>query len=84
MFSDLIQLSWWVLDTDYQTTAVIYYCRDCWNLFHFDLAWLVGRSRSAPPPQAMAAAAATFQRVNVNITRMVVADQAGCEEEEGL
>uniref|UniRef100_A0A667X730 Apolipoprotein D n=1 Tax=Myripristis murdjan TaxID=586833 RepID=A0A667X730_9TELE len=68
---------WWVLATDYTSVAAIYSCTSFLNYFHLEYVWIAGRTRSLPP-EVVQEAKMVFQRNNIDVSKLVPADQTGC------
>ncbi|KAM6953787.1 apolipoprotein Db [Aplochiton taeniatus] len=71
---------YWVLSTDYSSHAVVYSCTDILRLFHVDYAWILGRSRFLPP-STEEKARELLRLENIDIFKMAVTDQTGCQED---
>uniref|UniRef100_A0A667X6T5 Apolipoprotein D n=1 Tax=Myripristis murdjan TaxID=586833 RepID=A0A667X6T5_9TELE len=68
---------WWVLATDYTNVAAIYSCTSILNYFHLESIWIASRTRSLPP-EVVQEAKMVFQRNNIDVSKLVPADQTGC------
>ncbi|XP_076840865.1 apolipoprotein Da, duplicate 1 [Brachyhypopomus gauderio] len=69
---------YWILSTDYVNSAVMYSCTDVLKLFHVDFAWILSRSRSLPAPN-ISHAKDIFTSNSVDVSRMVLTSQQGCD-----
>uniref|UniRef100_A0A671SUF6 Apolipoprotein D n=1 Tax=Sinocyclocheilus anshuiensis TaxID=1608454 RepID=A0A671SUF6_9TELE len=69
---------YWVLSTDYNSTALVYSCTDVLRLFHVDYAWILSRSRILPA-EAIYHAKENFSRNNIDVSKMFPTDQQGCD-----
>ncbi|XP_072234830.1 apolipoprotein D-like [Leuresthes tenuis] len=70
---------YWVLSTDYTSFAIVYSCTDFLYLFHWEYAWILGRSRFLPP-YSVYYAKNLLSNEGVNIFRMRATDQKGCKD----
>ncbi|XP_048868314.1 apolipoprotein D-like [Brienomyrus brachyistius] len=71
-------ISYWILSTDYETSAAVYSCFDVLRIFHVDYAWILGRTRSLPE-KTISAVKDIFIRSHIDMERMKPTDQEGCE-----
>nr|XP_040023862.1 apolipoprotein D-like [Gasterosteus aculeatus aculeatus] len=70
---------YWVLSTDYTSYSVVYSCTSIFDIFYFDFAWILSRSRSLPP-QTVAEAKGLMTRQNIELCKMMATDQTGCPD----
>ncbi|XP_018596849.1 apolipoprotein D-like isoform X1 [Scleropages formosus] len=68
---------YWVLSTDYTTSAVLYSCIDILRIFHVEYAWILGRGRSLPE-QTVNASKEILLGSNTDVSRMTWTNQEGC------
>uniref|UniRef100_A0A8C9RBJ3 Apolipoprotein D n=1 Tax=Scleropages formosus TaxID=113540 RepID=A0A8C9RBJ3_SCLFO len=71
------QVPYWVLSTDYTTSAVLYSCIDILRIFHVEYAWILGRGRSLPE-QTVNASKEILLGSNTDVSRMTWTNQEGC------
>ncbi|XP_010788121.1 apolipoprotein D-like [Notothenia coriiceps] len=71
--------SYWVVTTDYTSVTVVYSCTDILRLFHFDYAWILGRSRFLPAETVRYAKELLIQE-GVDLSKMKATDQTGCKD----
>lgn len=71
---------YWILSTDYENSALVYSCTDVLRLFHVDFAWILGRTRSLPVA-TITKAKDVFNNNNIDVSRMIMSKQAGCEKD---
>ncbi|XP_030631619.1 apolipoprotein Da, duplicate 1 [Chanos chanos] len=71
---------YWILSTDYETSAVVYSCTDVLRLFHVDFAWILGRTRSLPAA-TINHAKELFANNNIDVSRMIASRQQGCDKD---
>ncbi|XP_028834313.1 apolipoprotein Da, duplicate 1 [Denticeps clupeoides] len=71
---------YWILSTDYETSALVYSCTDVLRLFHVDFAWILGRTRTLPEA-TINHAKEVFTSSNIDVSRMIMSRQAGCDKE---
>ncbi|KAL2097197.1 hypothetical protein ACEWY4_006404 [Coilia grayii] len=71
---------YWILSTDYDNSALVYSCTDVLRLFHVDFAWILGRTRTLPVA-TISKAKELFNTNNIDVTRMIMSKQAGCEKD---
>ncbi|KAG7487392.1 hypothetical protein MATL_G00022930 [Megalops atlanticus] len=69
---------YWVLYTDYETVAAVYSCTGVMGIFHVDYAWIIGRSRWIPE-EAVSSAKNAFISNGIDLSKMTVSDQQGCD-----
>ncbi|XP_023680163.1 apolipoprotein D-like [Paramormyrops kingsleyae] len=83
-FSYLIPYTpYWVLSTDYEQSAVVYSCTDIVSLFHVDFAWILGRTRSLPADTVLRAKD-LFTNNNIDVSKMILTHQQGCDVDSRL
>lgn len=70
---------YWVLYTDYVTSAMVYSCTDVLRLFHVDFAWILGRARTLPAA-TINSAKIMFTTNNIDVSKMIPTDQQGCDK----
>ncbi|XP_034416278.1 apolipoprotein D-like [Cyclopterus lumpus] len=66
-----------VLSTDYSSLSVVYSCTNILNIFHFEFAWILSRSRF-PSPESVAYAKKLLRDEGINLYGMKATDQMGC------
>ncbi|KAJ4925433.1 hypothetical protein JOQ06_018164 [Pogonophryne albipinna] len=71
--------SYWVVTTDYTSMTVVYSCTDILRLFHFDYAWILGRSRFLPAQTVRNAKDLLIQE-GIDLSKMKATDQTGCKD----
>ncbi|KAG7487391.1 hypothetical protein MATL_G00022920 [Megalops atlanticus] len=71
---------YWVLTTDYVTSAVVYSCTDVVRLFHVEFAWILSRTRTLPEA-TINFAKNMLASDNIDISKMIPTDQQGCDKE---
>ncbi|KAJ8358178.1 hypothetical protein AAFF_G00028060 [Aldrovandia affinis] len=71
---------YWIISTDYDKSAVIYSCTDILQIFHFDFAWILGRTRTLPA-DTINKAREIFTNSNIDVTKMIASRQLGCDKE---
>lgn len=69
---------YWVLSTDYQSYALVYSCNDYFGLFHVDYAWILARARLLPADD-VSRLHDELTAAGVNVNRLTVSDQTGCD-----
>lgn len=69
---------YWIISTDYQTYCLVYSCMEYFGLFHFDFAWILARTRELDP-DVLSQLRGTLAAAGVNVTRLTVSDQTGCD-----
>uniref|UniRef100_A0A3B4A9I1 Apolipoprotein D n=1 Tax=Periophthalmus magnuspinnatus TaxID=409849 RepID=A0A3B4A9I1_9GOBI len=77
-FKGLPDSPYMVLSTDYSSYSLVYSCSDYLGLFHIDFAWILSRTRqlnSATVSQLRD----TLSTMGVDVNRLLVTDQTGCE-----
>ncbi|KAL4631072.1 apolipoprotein D-like isoform X1 [Arapaima gigas] len=70
---------YWVLSTDYETSAVVYSCIDIVRIFRVEYAWILGRTRSLPE-MTISGSKDILIGSNIDISRMTPTDQEGCDK----
>ena len=70
---------YWILSTDYTSTALVYSCTDILRLFHVDFAWILSRTRTLPEA-SVEKAKETFGNNNIDVSRMIASKQQGCDK----
>lgn len=70
---------YWILATDYVNSAVVYSCTDVLRLFHVDFAWILSRTRTLPD-STIEEAQEIFTQNNIDVIRMSVTKQQGCDK----
>ncbi|KAK5849955.1 hypothetical protein PBY51_014247 [Eleginops maclovinus] len=71
--------TYWVVTTDYTSLTVVYSCTDILRLFHFDYAWILGRSRFLPA-ETVRYAKELLIKEGVDLSKMTATDQTGCKD----
>jgi len=85
-FASLLELTvlpytpYWILSTDYENSALVYSCTDVLRLFHVDFAWILGRTRSLPAV-TVAHGKEVFSNNNIDVSRMILSRQQGCDKD---
>ncbi|CAK6968605.1 apolipoprotein D-like [Scomber scombrus] len=69
---------YWVLSTDYQSYSLVYSCSDFFGLFHVDFAWILARTRVLTDA-VISQLHDKLAAAGVNINRLTVTNQTGCE-----
>ncbi|XP_053353483.1 apolipoprotein Da, duplicate 1 [Clarias gariepinus] len=69
---------YWVLYTDYVSSAVVYSCTDVLRIFHVDLAWVLGRSRRLPESTVLRAKQILMEN-RIDVSRMIASPQEDCD-----
>nr|QCP69315.1 apolipoprotein Dd.1 [Lateolabrax maculatus] len=67
-----------VLSTDYQSYALVYSCSDYFGLFHIDFAWILARTRELTE-DVISQLHDKLAAAGVNVNRLIVSNQKGCE-----
>nr|XP_023656456.1 apolipoprotein D-like isoform X1 [Paramormyrops kingsleyae] len=70
--------AYWILSTDYETSAAVYSCFDVLRIFHVEYAWILGRTRSLPE-KTITAVRDIFIRSHIGIESMDPTDQEDCD-----
>ncbi|KAI5639684.1 lipocalin-like domain-containing protein [Phthorimaea operculella] len=70
---------YWVVDTDYDSYAVVWGCND-FGLFHTRNAWILTRERN-PPLSVMEKAYAASDKNNINRAYFLRTDQKNCPDD---
>ncbi|KAL6097584.1 apod [Pungitius sinensis] len=68
-----------VLTTDYTSLSVVYSCTSILNIFHYDYAWVLGRSRFLPW-ETVRYAEQLLTDEGIDLYRMKPTDQTGCKD----
>lgn len=67
----------WVIDTDYKTYAMVWTCVDILDVYHFEWAWILGRT-----PQLDSALVSklmdTWEAYDVPVDDFMMTQQTGC------
>lgn len=71
---------YWILSTDYENSALVYSCTDVLRLFHVDFAWILGRTRSLPAA-TVDHGKEVFTNNNIDVSRMILSRQQGCDKD---
>ncbi|XP_060776885.1 apolipoprotein Da, duplicate 1 [Neoarius graeffei] len=69
---------YWVISTDYVSSAVVYSCTDVFRIFHVDFAWILGRSRSLSE-STIQCAKQIFMENRIDVSRMIASSQKDCD-----
>ena len=69
---------YWVLSTDYQSYSLVYSCFNYFGLFHIDFAWILARTRVLPE-DVITLLHDKLTSAGVNINRLTVSNQTGCD-----
>ncbi|XP_031705831.1 gamma-glutamyl hydrolase-like isoform X2 [Anarrhichthys ocellatus] len=72
---------YWVLSTDYQSYSLVYSCTDHF-LFHVDFACILARTQVLTE-DVISRLRNKLASAGVNINRLTVSDQSGCERTKG-
>ncbi|XP_064292686.1 uncharacterized protein LOC128677706 isoform X2 [Plodia interpunctella] len=75
-----ISAPYWVVDTDYDSYALVWSCYD-FGLFHTSNAWILTRER-VPPYAVVETAYAAADKNNISRTFFLKTDQSDCPEKQ--
>ncbi|XP_045472708.1 apolipoprotein D-like [Harmonia axyridis] len=73
-----IDAPYWVLETDYESYAVVWSCTDL-GIFNTKFAWILTRERN-PPSEVLEKAHAVFDKFNLNKKKLIKTEQKDCLE----
>ncbi|KAL9658641.1 hypothetical protein ABK040_006177 [Willaertia magna] len=69
---------YWIIDTDYNNYAMVFSCFSVLGVYHYEIAWILGRQRQLSQ-QTLSDIMVAFKKQGIDSSKFILTKQVGCK-----